>query len=204
MLHPGVVPQFSDRYQGLGLFARSRIPEGTIVWHPSLDSMCISPEQAGKLRKMTYEWLEELGYRLKNNDLILPAGWSCLFNHSCAPNVVDYGVDFGIAARDIDKGEELLIAYSTFVCNIFRMECKCGAANCRHVISSTEEGRRHRPLRYERLDLVRDVFQPLHGSLAASSRSYAQLLDGRRGAEVDVFSVCDVPRRLAANTNATQ
>ncbi|QPQ88869.1 SET domain-containing protein (plasmid) [Burkholderia gladioli] len=199
MLHPSVVPQFSDRYQGLGLFTRTRIPEGTIVWHPSLSSMRISPGQAVKLRKLTYDWLEELGYRLQNQDLILPAGWSCLFNHSCSPNVVDYGVDFGIAAHDIQMGEELTIDYSTFVHNVFQMKCHCGAACCRHVISGTEEGRRHRPVRHDGLDRVRDIHQPLHGSLIESSRSYAQLLAGRPGVDVDLHSVCDVPRRLVSD-----
>lgn len=57
-------------------------------------------------------------------------------NHSCNPNC---GVDgiYIVAMRDIRRGEELTIDYSTTLCdNSWTMECSCGARNCRKHIGS--------------------------------------------------------------------
>lgn len=208
MLHPSIAPRFSDKYQGLGLFSLASIPAGTIIWHPTAQSLQLSQEQAKKLRSMTYEWLEELGFRLSNGNLFLPAGWACLFNHSCDPNVVDYGTDFGVATRDIHSGDEVTIDYSTFEYNDFRLECKCGSNSCRKIITSSAEGRKHRPRLHSKIDDVSSRYQPLHSSLIENSRSYQQLVYGIKPEGLTLHSVCDVPavensyRRTAADRSS--
>ncbi|MDG6953677.1 MAG: SET domain-containing protein-lysine N-methyltransferase [Nitrososphaerota archaeon] len=59
-------------------------------------------------------------------------GW--YLNHSCEPTCVVSGMSV-IAARDIQKWEELTFDYSTDVdWSGFRMKCKCGAPKCRGVV----------------------------------------------------------------------
>jgi hypothetical protein len=60
-------------------------------------------------------------------------------NHSCDGNVGfnDDG-DF-VARRSIKKGEELTYDYALAESNPnFLMECKCGSANCRHLVTGND------------------------------------------------------------------
>jgi SET domain-containing protein len=58
-------------------------------------------------------------------------------NHSCEPNSGVLGRTSIVALRDIPKGEEITIDYSTNVgWDGFAMECRCGELNCRRVIKS--------------------------------------------------------------------
>ncbi|MEA2701614.1 MAG: uncharacterized protein QOE22_323 [Candidatus Parcubacteria bacterium] len=58
-------------------------------------------------------------------------------NHSCSPNSGIKGKVTMIALRDIKEGEEITIDYSiTESDNLWEMECTCGEANCRKLITS--------------------------------------------------------------------
>ena len=60
-------------------------------------------------------------------------------NHSCDGNVGfnDDG-DF-VSRRIIEKGEELTYDYALAESNPdFRMECKCGSVNCRHLVTGND------------------------------------------------------------------
>jgi len=61
------------------------------------------------------------------------------FNHSCNPNAGISGIADLIAIKDIKKGEEITFDYSATVgTNIdnWKMDCLCGAPNCRKVIAN--------------------------------------------------------------------
>ena len=64
-----------------------------------------------------------------------------LLNHSCNPNVVDSShkepEGEAIAARDIQKGEELTYDYTHqyYDKNLHSFECLCGASNCRKFVT---------------------------------------------------------------------
>jgi hypothetical protein len=59
----------------------------------------------------------------------------CL-NHSCRPNVGVRGQITFVAMRDIPAGSELTIDYAMIDGNpTERMECSCGAPECRGVIT---------------------------------------------------------------------
>jgi D-alanine-D-alanine ligase-like ATP-grasp enzyme len=63
-----------------------------------------------------------------------PAGWAPQ-NHSCNPNTAYDGLNVK-ALRDIKKGEELTLDYTSFLDdNIEPFECRCGAPNCHGLIT---------------------------------------------------------------------
>lgn len=61
-------------------------------------------------------------------------------NHSCNPNVGLCGNNTVVALRQIKKGEEILIDYSFTEAstNGWKMKCRCGDNNCRHIIRSIQ------------------------------------------------------------------
>lgn len=66
-----------------------------------------------------------------------------LINHSCNPNAGLRFLDGGVflhALRDIEPGEEITWDYSTTLhASQWRMQCKCGAPNCRSAVGDFEE-----------------------------------------------------------------
>ena len=61
-------------------------------------------------------------------------------NHSCEPNVGMGGNVLLVTMRDIAAGEELTIDnYALFLGDPgFAMECRCGTAACRDVVTGTD------------------------------------------------------------------
>jgi uncharacterized protein len=60
-------------------------------------------------------------------------------NHSCEPNVGMGGNILLVSMRDISAGEELTIDYALFLADPgFAMECRCGTAVCRGVVTGTD------------------------------------------------------------------
>jgi SET domain-containing protein len=177
MLLTSIVARPSPAH-GLGLFASEPIPRGTVVWHPCARCPVLSPQARSSLGRSQLGQLEEYGYYLEDGDVILPCGLTFLHNHSCEANVLDHGLDFGIAVRDIPAGAEVTLDYRTFVSDPgWEVQCTCGAEGCAGLIG---------PAR--RLDGLTDVWsekvagalaalygvpQPLGESLTASSRAYA-------------------------------
>ncbi|HSE43222.1 MAG TPA: SET domain-containing protein-lysine N-methyltransferase [Acidobacteriota bacterium] len=59
-------------------------------------------------------------------------------NHSCEPNVGVKGQITYVAMRDIKPGEELTLDYAMIDDDDFSMECKCGKADCRNVVTGKD------------------------------------------------------------------
>lgn len=60
-------------------------------------------------------------------------------NHSCEPNAGFLGNVIVIAMADINKGEELTSDYAMHInYSDFRMECLCGAGECREIIGGQD------------------------------------------------------------------
>lgn len=102
---------------GIGLFAAEQIEEGTVIWEftEGLD-MEITEETFNKMHPldqkfvMTYPFFDE-----ENKIFIFPVDNARFFNSSNMPNVLeDKGKAPTIAARRIEKGEELLTNYYLF------------------------------------------------------------------------------------------
>ncbi len=64
-----------------------------------------------------------------------PSGWAPQ-NHSCQPNTAYEGLNI-VALRPIAKGEELTLDYASFLDeeHMEPFECRCGAPNCRGLIT---------------------------------------------------------------------
>lgn len=65
---------------------------------------------------------------------------TCFINHSCNSNVARIGGITYVAKRDIEIGDELTIDYATLTTDFegWTLECECGQANCRKVITSKD------------------------------------------------------------------
>jgi SET domain-containing protein len=59
-------------------------------------------------------------------------------NHSCEPNVGIEGQIVFVALRDVAVGEELTLDYATVDREVVDMNCRCGAAGCRGVITGRD------------------------------------------------------------------
>lgn len=103
---------------GIGLFADEFIPKGTLVqkFVPGFD-LVIDPGQVHKLTHHAKEQFLTYAYKDKRNGMyILCADNTRFLNHSNTPNLTsdDPADEIDIAARDIQKGEELTVDYRTF------------------------------------------------------------------------------------------
>ena len=59
-------------------------------------------------------------------------------NHSCEPNIGIQGQIVFLAMRDIAAGEELTHDWATSDDLDYEMDCRCGAQNCRGVITGKD------------------------------------------------------------------
>jgi hypothetical protein len=59
-------------------------------------------------------------------------------NHSCNPNVGMDGQITYVAMRDIKANEELCLDYSMALDTDYKLECQCGAKNCRGIITGKD------------------------------------------------------------------
>src|SRR6266550_3914995 len=124
--------------QGRGLFAAEAIQKGEIV--------CI---KGGFIfnRQTLEEVTKTLGpaeIQIAEDFFIGPLntqereGSMIFSNHSCEPNIGVQGQIVFVALRDIQAGEELTHDWATTNDDDYRMECKCGAATCRTIITGQD------------------------------------------------------------------
>jgi uncharacterized protein len=59
-------------------------------------------------------------------------------NHSCKPNLGVFGEITFVAMRDIRAGEELTHDWAMTDDDDYSVECKCGAHNCRRIITGKD------------------------------------------------------------------
>jgi len=123
---------------GMGAFAVAPITKGEIVWVRSGRILTVSEA----------EQLDDrlLGFSIQiQDDFLLCAineeevdDFIIRFNHSCSPNVGISGEVTYVAMRDIKEGEELTADYAMFMSRKFHLDCLCGTAECRGVITGED------------------------------------------------------------------
>jgi hypothetical protein len=69
-------------------------------------------------------------------------------NHSCEPNLGVRGEITFVAMRDISPGEELTHDWAMTDDDDYSVECNCGAANCRKILTGKDWERRDLQKRY--------------------------------------------------------
>lgn len=127
-----------SQIHGRGLFAKEAIAKGEIV--------CI---KGGHIfnRETWREIQHTLGpaeIQIGENLFIGPLteaereGSMIFSNHSCDPNIGVQGQIVFVAMRDIQAGEELTHDWATTDDDDYEMACKCGAPNCRKVITGQD------------------------------------------------------------------
>ena len=94
------------------------------------DSQVLTQEQANKVPEEDKKFLYYPG-----DKIVLVTSPARFVNHSCDPNTFIRGF-FGIAKRDIKKGEEITEDYSKEHNPGFKMECRCGSKNCKKIITA--------------------------------------------------------------------
>ncbi|MDK9499262.1 SET domain-containing protein [Streptomyces katrae] len=138
MLSDGIDVRAS-RTHNVGLFAVRPIPAGTAVWCPCTACSRWTREQVAALPPGRFERLDTYGHLLADGSLLLPCLGAYLMNHSCEANVLDLGLDFGVAVRDIAPGEEVTCDYATFTEDTgWSMECLCGSPGCRGTVTTAQ------------------------------------------------------------------
>jgi SET domain-containing protein len=137
-----------SRIHGKGLFAVAPIARDEIVCakggyifdRQTLDSLP--------------EWYRAAEIQIAENLFIGPTaeaereGSMIFSNHSCEPNIGVLGQIVFVAMRDIEAGEELTHDWAMTDDDASEMECHCGAARCRKVVTGQDWRRKDLQERY--------------------------------------------------------
>jgi len=106
-----------SKIQGIGLFADQFISKGTLAqkFMPGFD-LIIQENEIQKLSEPAREQFLKYAYKRKDGQYILCFDDTRFLNHSDNPNLIsnDSSEEIDIAARDIQKGEELTVNYKDF------------------------------------------------------------------------------------------
>lgn len=163
---------------GQGLMATQDIPQGCVVWLPCPECQVWSTAEIGELSEDQLQWLDIYAYTLDDGDILLPCQHAYQMNHSCGANVLDFGLEFGVAVRDIQAGEEITCDYRSFSSDTpWVLYCHCNAPECVGTIRPTDG---HNPEVQNQwvarllpvLPLLERVQQPLHDILMQCCPSY--------------------------------
>ena len=125
--------------EGRGLFARHAISTGEVV---AVKGGAIMDAAAFTLVRNQVSpaeiQIEDDLYIAPRTAAEVETNILCL-NHSCRPNVGVRGQITFVAMRDIPTGSELTIDYAMIDSDpAERMECSCGAPECRKVITGSD------------------------------------------------------------------
>ncbi len=133
MIHPDTELLYINNEIGYGVFATKRIPMGSITWALDPLDQVISQKRWTKLRRSMKETFEKYTYTDAKGNQILCWDFARLMNHSCEPNSLSPGLNFELAIRDIEKGEELTCDYGSLNLDA-PFHCKCGSRSCREIL----------------------------------------------------------------------
>ena len=123
----------NSKIQGKGIFADEKIKRGELIRYIKGKPKEFTVKDKGD--EMAYpNWIG-----IGKNKWIDPIYPNLYWNHSCNPNAGLKGKVSVFAIRNITKGEEITIDYSTIEeTDGWEMKCGCGEKNCRKVIKSIQ------------------------------------------------------------------
>jgi GNAT superfamily N-acetyltransferase len=133
--HPGLVVQESA-IAGQGLYATKPIAKGTVV--AQLSGRKATTAELKELLKnppVDTITLDDDEHLVLSND---PRPAIAYSNHSCDPNLWWIDAVTLEARRDIAAGDEVTSDYGTSTGVDFEMQCACGSAHCRGVVTGED------------------------------------------------------------------
>jgi hypothetical protein len=152
-LHPDIDVRHSV-IAGKGLFALSRIPTGTMVSRVGGRLVTSAELQAAfdaAARDPAHPYIDAITVDDDLHLILPPRRPNGYGNHSCDPNLWWIDAYTQAARRDIEPGEELTNDYATSTgIAEFRMDCACGSALCRDVVTGADWQRVDLQQRYGR------------------------------------------------------
>lgn len=136
-VHPKVTVRDTHKI-GLGLIATDLIPKGSTVilfggkimtWNEVLS---LDPD----MQDIPYQITDDLFFGIEFREDL---GTGERINHSCNPNCGFTSEMKLVAIRDIYPGEDVTMDYATCTSlESYMLECKCGEANCRGVVTGND------------------------------------------------------------------
>jgi SET domain-containing protein len=139
----------ASKIHGRGLFATADIARDEIV---TVKGGHIINRKT--LRERVTPHLGPVEIQIDNDLFIAPVtaeereGSMLYSNHSCNPNLGMRGEITFVAMRDIRAGEELTHDWATTDDDDYSAECKCGAPNCRKILTGKDWQRADLQKRY--------------------------------------------------------
>jgi SET domain-containing protein len=136
-ISPKAAPRESPIH-GTGLFAVGPFAEGEVV--------CVKGGYVFNRQRLESmpEWFRAAEIQVAEDLFIGPLeesereGCMIFSNHSCAPNIGVRGQIVFVAVRDIEAGEELTHDWATTDDDDYELECNCGAASCRKILTGKD------------------------------------------------------------------
>ena len=137
MLHPAIEVRQKGSVHGKGLFTKVFIPKVEVLW--KLKDPVYSWRQIKTWSEEKRKAFKYYGFQCGVDRYSLPYGDSREANHSCNPNMVWADSNTLISRWNIQVGEELTYDYAS--CDItlpMKIDCDCGAKNCRGTITNLD------------------------------------------------------------------
>jgi len=134
MDNPKVEIKETKKY-GKALFAKGDIKKGEIIANWT-GGRVYKSKKATSLPNESPYFVQDHAIQFAEDKYIDYDGIGRYFAHSCDPNCGFKGKFKIVAMRNIKKGEELTFDYGMSEDSNWRLECKCGAKNCRKIIGA--------------------------------------------------------------------
>lgn len=137
MLNKKIEKRSISRISRYGLFAKEKIFKDEMIWASNQEYVkTIHMSEFEKLNEIEkQDWIDHC-YQI-GDYFHMDIDDTRLMNHSCEPNTVDFprkDPNAIIAARDIEKDEEVTWNYLPFMNPFQVFNCNCGSKNCVKVV----------------------------------------------------------------------
>ena len=141
MLHPGVCLAAHSAVQGIGITTSTLIREGSVVWQMDDNDTVYTLQEIMTWATEAQDEFLKYAFQCGEQSFAFCNDIDKYTNYSCDPNMwwSGDGTLTLVARRDIRPGEELTYDYVTAdILLDYRMECTCGSADCRGVITNED------------------------------------------------------------------
>ena len=137
MLNEKIEKRNISRISRFGLFAKEKIFKGEMIWVSNEEFVkTIHMSELEKLQdNERQDWIDHC-YQI-GDYFHMDVDDTRLMNHSCEPNTADFPKENPnaiIAARDIEKDEEVTWNYLPFMNPFQVFNCNCGSKNCVKIV----------------------------------------------------------------------